>query len=231
MKIAVVSDIHGNNIALKEVLEEVNDLRIKTMFILGDSVGYYYHADAVLKLLKKYSIEMIKGNFEEILIKAYHNKQFAARIKVKYGSSINLTIDKLKRAELNMIKKLPNKKIVMLDSLKFLLCHGSPWDVNYYIYPNTNINILNKCLSNNMDFVLLGHTHYSFAYQKNNVFLLNPGSVGQNRQKGGIAQWIMIDTSNASVIFQNTPYKTENLINEVEKIDPQITYLSEVLKR
>ena len=67
MKIAVLSDIHGNNLALKLVLDEARILGVERLFILGDIVGYYYHPEEVIHLLNDWHKEMIQRNHESML--------------------------------------------------------------------------------------------------------------------------------------------------------------------
>ena len=62
MKIAIISDIHGNYEALFSVLEKAKKESVEHLLILGDIVGYYYHPDKVLNLLAQWSYDMIKGN-------------------------------------------------------------------------------------------------------------------------------------------------------------------------
>ena len=69
MKIGVLSDIHGNHIALEAVLTEAVSLDINRLCVLGDMVGYYYHPDRVLEMLKAWPVDVIQGNHERMLRK------------------------------------------------------------------------------------------------------------------------------------------------------------------
>jgi predicted phosphodiesterase len=111
------------------------------------------------------------------------------------------------------------------------MSHGSPWSNDYYIYPDCDQEIIEKCDSKVHDFVLIGHSHYSFAVKSTNSILINPGSVGQSRQAGGKASWSIINTKNSCFQMFSTEYNIENLLREVEEKDPEIIYLAKVLKR
>ena len=91
---------------------------------------------------------------------------------------------------------LPETKTVQFGQTSLLMCHGSPWSIDYYVYPDCDKEILEKCDSKVHDFVLIGHSHYSFAIRNENSILINPGSVGQSRQTGGKASWCVINTDN-----------------------------------
>ena len=231
MKIGILSDIHGNDVALKCVLKEIHKLNIEKLLLLGDYVGYYYNAHKVLDLLQTCSTEMIKGNHELLLEQSAGNRKKLATIREKYGSGIEVALDLLPTEQIEHLANLPEKKELILDGVKILLCHGAPWNIWEYIYPDTADEIKNKCLASEADFVFIGHSHYSFIYEHNNKVLMNVGSVGQNRKAGGIANWGFIDTSNNIFVIKETLYDVKPLIKQVKYQDPENKYLVNVLYR
>lgn len=126
---------------------------------------------------------------------------------------------------------LPAKKDVTVDSVSFQLNHGSPKSIDEYIYPDAAVEKLEECNSEFHDFILIGHSHYSFSYKCKNSILINCGSVGQSREKGGNAYWAMIDTYDKSYTLKVTPYDTNDLIHEIEINDPDAEYSIRVLQR
>ena len=231
MKIAVISDIHGNYDALVEVLKQAKKEQVEHLLVLGDVVGYYYHPDKVLELLSEWSFDIIKGNHEIILEDLILDSSLQESIRLKYGSGHQEAINKLSKKQLEFLKTLPETKSVHLDGVSILMCHGSPWSNNYYIYPDCKKKIIQKCDSQEHDFVLIGHSHYSFAIKNANSVLINPGSVGQSRKIGGKAYWAIINTQNSCFQLLTTDYNTDKLINEVEQKDIEIKYLIEILNR
>ena len=231
MKIAVISDIHGNYDALVEVLKRAKKENVAHLLILGDIVGYYYHPDKVLELLSEWSFDIIKGNHETILENLILDSSLGASIRSKYGSGHQEAINKLTNDQLQFLKGLPETKSVQYEGVSILMCHGSPWSNDYYIYPDCKKEILFKSDSVAHDFVLVGHSHYAFAIKNANSMLINPGSVGQSRQIGGKASWAIIDTQNCCFQLLTTDYNTDKLINEVKEKDVDIKYLTEILKR
>ena len=231
MKIAVISDIHGNYDALVEVLKKAKKEHVEHLLVLGDIVGYYYHPDKVLELLSEWSFDIIKGNHEKILEDLILDSNKGASIRKKYGSGHQEAINKLSKKQLAFLKDLPETKSVKFDEIAILMCHGSPWSNHYYIYPDCEKEIIQKCDSIKHDFVLIGHSHYSFAIKNANSVLINPGSIGQSRQIGGKASWAIINTQNSCFQLLTTDYNTDKLINEVEQKDIEIKYLTEILNR
>jgi predicted phosphodiesterase len=231
MKVAVISDIHGNFDALVAVLEKAKYENVTHLLILGDIVGYYYHPDKIVELLSEWCFDIIKGNHEKILEDLIADSSLSETIRLKYGSGHQEAINKLTQEQLNFLSDLPETKTVIFGQTSLLMCHGSPWSNDYYVYPDCNKEIVEKCDSSEHDFVLIGHSHYAFAIRNENSILINPGSVGQSRQTGGKASWCIINTDNSCFQFLSTDYNTKDLVKEISEKDPEIEYLTKVLKR
>ena len=232
MKIALLSDIHGNHHALEAVLESVARQNISTLFVLGDVVGYYYRPDVVLRLLGDFQTTWIRGNHEVILNNLRNKTLDPEVVRKKYGSGASLALEILSSDQIDMLVQLPDLRHLEIGGVSFTLCHGSPSDPNRYVYPDTSDESLAECASFvKSDFLLMGHTHYPFVNVKNGVVLVNPGSVGQPRDQSAGASWAVIDTESKSLVFKQTPYPTSELINEINRIDPDVSFLREVLTR
>ncbi len=230
MKLAILSDIHGNYAAFKEVISNCKKFEIEKLLLLGDQIGYYYESENIYNDLNAWNYDAIKGNHEEILLE-YINSDTNYRnlIDRKYGSSIRLLS---KNNEIIKItKNLPSQKFIELDGLNILLCHGSRTDKGKYLYPTEKKEILEKELQDFYDFIFIGHSHYPFIYSNEKSALINVGSVGQNRINGGIANWGILDTESRVYRPMSTPYDTSKLIEMIKKNDPEVDYLEKILKR
>jgi len=227
MRIAVIADMHGNFDAFHKVEEQFKSESIGKLFILGDVVGYYYEPHKILKALAAWDYEIIKGNHEVMLAA---NQQQKLEIRQQYGSGIDIALKKLSKVQINNFKSMPFTKDVTIENTNFMLSHGSPWDYDCYVYPDDRVKI-DKCFTQDKHFILVGHTHYPMSIRKGETVLLNPGSIGQSRESGGIAQWAIIDTDTMKVELKNTDYDISNLQKMVTQIDPDHAYLRDVLTR
>ena len=231
MKIAILSDIHGNIDALKAVSVKMRKLKIDLIFSLGDHLGYYGGAQEVFNEIKEWENHMIAGNHERIFLEFLEEDEaYRNNIINKYGSSYLKYEETFDDELIAEISKLPSKKEVEIDAIKFLLCHGSPLNKDQYIYPDTTKEILNDIEPNNVDYVFMGHTHYPMVYMGKRVMMINVGSVGQSRTIGGIANWGVFDTENKVYIPQNTPYEVSRLEKELKE-DMEKEYLFKILRR
>lgn len=231
MKIGVLSDIHGNHVALEEVLKEAQKQNVEKLYILGDIVGYYYNPGKVLEILSEWDYEMIKGNHESLLMKMKTDSNIYSQVTNKYGNGHQIALNTLSNIQLEFINSLKDQLSINVDNTKFLLSHGSPWNSDEYIYPNTDVTILKKFDEYEYDFILFGHSHYSFSFRTKHGIALNPGSVGQSREKGGKAFWSIINTSNRTFKQIITDYDTTSIKKEIVLYDSNIKYNLEILER
>lgn len=230
MRIAVISDIHGNIFAFRAVIKQIQKSCVDRIFFLGDFTGYYYHPKLVYQKLKKLKATIILGNHEELLFDCLDGKIKVEQLSLKYGSGHKLALKQFSKTEIEEIRKLSYHHYETILGVSIAFYHGSPFDKNYYLYPNADREIYNKC-DTGMDFTFVGHSHYPFITQMPNGLLVNVGSVGQSRKFGGIANWCLLNLENKTIEMQSTPYNINPLIDLVNKYDPDIRYLSVILKR
>lgn len=232
MKIAVLSDIHGNYIALKTVLEEAKRQKVDHLFLLGDQIGYFYRAVEVFELIKEWSYSMISGNHERLFLEYLDASELRKNeINKSYGCCFSYYESHFSKALITEIRQLPEQKTIEKEGFSFLLCHGSLKDKDKYIYPDTSPKVLEENDLIDMDFIFNGHTHYPMVYKGKYSLFVNAGSVGQSRTVGGIANWGIINTKNGVYIPQNTPYNISEVEKELKFFKEQKEYLYKILKR
>ncbi|MCS6796528.1 MAG: metallophosphatase family protein [Raineya sp.] len=232
MKIGVLSDIHANVYALRVVNDFLKNKNISKLFVLGDIVGYYYHPKEVIDILKKYKDAIyVRGNHENMLLESLKSKDYLEKVTKKYGKGIKTAIESLSDSDFAWIEQMPEKVEISIESAKIILCHGSPWNSDFYIYPDASKDIIEKLENYQSNYIFFGHTHYPTCIQLKKMLAINPGSVGQSRLVGGVANFGIFDTTNCSYTQIAIPYSTNNLNKDIEKNDASNTYLREILFR
>ncbi|MGE7910995.1 metallophosphoesterase family protein [Lysinibacillus xylanilyticus] len=232
MKIAILSDIHANAEALSAVLKQCEIQKIDHYYILGDIVGYYFEPNQVISLLKPLNKTVIKGNHEDMLLDAINDKYYLNQVTFKYGIGLEVAIEKLNKEVFEWINSLPYEKCIKVEGLNIKLTHGNRYNWKEYLYPDTPSIILNQYCSEDYDFIFTGHSHYPFLYNSGKCVLVNVGSVGMNKDFGGLASWCILNTETKTVSMQKTPYNVTKLISKINNIDsPNKSYLISVLTR
>ena len=232
MNVAILGDIHGNHLALKKVLSEIKSEGIEHLLIAGDLVGYYYHPDKVFEELSGWTYDIIQGNHDRLLGEIYHgNDRLRKWYKAKYGSGIDCALKLLSAEQCEYLSNLPKKKEITIENRKMLLCHGSPWDPDEYVYPDSPADTFIRCTDEGFDIVIMGHTHYPMEKYINSTVIINPGSVGQPRNNIPGADWAILDLDTFNIQLKHVQYDISTVIEEAEHKDPELLYLAEVLFR
>lgn len=231
MKIGLLGDIHGNSCALRAVLESAKEQGVEQLCLTGDFVGYYYHPDEVLDLLAAWPYYAVRGNHENMLFDAIRSPSRMLAIENKYGSGLRQAQTRLRSEQLVWLDKLPERTTVNIAGIRILLAHGAPWDGDCYLYPDSPEESWLKLASDDIDLVVLGHTHYRFQRKIGKTLIVNPGSVGQARDRIVGAAWAIFDSEKLICEHITTSYDIALVIKEASINDPQKLYLQEVLTR
>lgn len=231
MKLGLMGDIHGNDLALQAVLEAASAAKVDRLLVTGDLIGYYFAPLNVLELLSGWKCDVVRGNHEEMLAKARNDSAYLATVEARYGSGVRVAIEQLSSKQVNSLCSLPHPLDIDVDGIRILLCHGSPGNLNQYIYPDTDIEMLAVGLVQNYDLVLMGHTHYPMLRNIRGIIFVNPGSVGQPRDRKPGACWALFDTQDHSIELRRESYDSTSLAHECQLRHPELPYLFEVLQR
>ena len=231
MKLGLLGDIHGNHRALRAVLNAAKAENVERLLITGDFVGYYFDPAKVLELLNEWDYIAVRGNHEEMLCAVRHNPATLASVTTRYGCGTKVALEQLDSGQLDELCNLPHPLLLELDGLGVLLSHGSPWDLNRYVYPDADPSLFMRCAAEGHDLVVMGHTHHPMRKDLEKTTLVNPGSVGQPRDRNPSAAWALFDTSTRQLTFRRERYDQRMLIAECLCRHPELPYLAEVLER
>jgi putative phosphoesterase len=231
MKLALLADIHSNHFALSAVLDSVEQQKIDTLIIAGDFIGYYFWPLEVFKLLEDWDVVAVKGNHERMLEEARADESSLESVEAKYGTGLTVALDQLDAETIQSLIDLPDMLRYETPDGSLLLCHGSPWDGEQYVYPNSEGPSLDKYADMDAIWIVQGHTHYPMIRKFGDITVVNPGSVGQprNRQKG--AHWALLNTESREVVHFCELYDSSQVVMEAEKRHHNMPYLAGVLDR
>ncbi len=231
MLIALLGDVHGNDLALEAVLDAARAAGAQVLLVTGDLVGYYHRPAAVLALLEGWRYYMVRGNHEDMLASSRVNSVTLDAIERRYGCGMRIALTELAPRQLDELCGLPHPLELAFDSHRILLCHGAPWDNDAYIYPDAVHEVLERCASGGHHLVVLGHTHHAMALHVGPTAIVNPGSVGQPRDRRPGAAWALYDTATGEVSLRREAYASERVADEARFRDPGLPYLADVLTR
>lgn len=220
MKIAFISDIHANVIALKEVLKDIKTQNVDQIICLGDLVGYATYPNEVIDLIREKNIFTIQGNYDESTGEElmacgcdYDNPKDAENA----NRSLFWTQDKVSDDNKEWLKKLPKEKKINIEGWNLYLVHGSPRRNNEYLYPE-NKSVKEIAKEYNFDILLNGHTHLPYFKVINRKYIANAGSAGKPKHGNPRASYIILDIkkNNLNFINREVKYDQEKVAKAIE---------------
>jgi predicted phosphodiesterase len=217
VRIAVVSDIHGNRHAFEAVLDAIEVTDCREMWCLGDLVGYGAEPDACVALARHHAAVCLAGNHDlgvrgDLPLEEF-SRGAALAATWTQGTITPETLEYLKGLEPTNLEE------------EVGLFHASPRDpVWEYVLSPLQAEL---CLDVQRHRVcLIGHSHIALAFSRfegeaasgethgadeeleiaEGEWLINPGSVGQPRDGDPRAAWLELDTENWSAVYRRTEY-------------------------
>lgn len=225
MRVAVLSDIHGNLPALHAVLDSLAHDAPDEIWCLGDLVGYGPHPNECCSLVRERADVCLIGNHDLGVLGRISLDVFApdAAVSARWSEGV---LEEGARSYLESLSPSALREGVGLY-------HASPRDPvwEYVLSPAVALAAL---AGTEEDVVLVGHSHVALSFGWEERFLglapegtevdlagerrlLNPGSVGQPRDGDPRAAWLVLDLDARRAAFRRVPYdigRTQAAIRE-----------------
>lgn len=218
MKIAVISDIHANIYALRNILEHIDDQKVDTIICLGDLVGYGPHPNEVVAAIRRRNILCIKGNYDSSVV----DNQYSYIRETQLNSfSLPWTVNELREENRLYLKNLPNSISLNIANKKILFVHGSPNKVNEYLLENgENTAEIMKQLSE--DVLVCAHTHLPSSKNFDNKLYINCGSVGKPKIGRPNSTYCILDVtedSGVKVEIKEVEYDVKKIVKDMTMLE------------
>lgn len=230
MKLAVITDIHGNEPALKAVLQEI-DTRgdIEEIWCLGDMIAMGPDSNEVLDLLfARPDVQMITGNHDEAILSLLSGEGHPESYK-HTREHHGWIADRLNPEHIAKLKKLPRilEKEVNGKRILGIHYHIEETKRQVHIKDEPFYSILEPTLENmehmygnySADIICFGHNHPEHLFQTERHIYLNPGALGVS--EGGTAPYGVIEISEnkeAVVTIHQVPYDKEAFLRKFETL-------------
>ena len=219
MRYLVFSDIHSNIEAFEKFLGQKKVKNVDKILFLGDLVGYGPDPDAVIDHFRELpQLRAVRGNHDKVIAELESSALFnpAAAFSAEWSKL------KISPANLQYLKKLP-KGPQVID--RFLtICHGSTFDEDYYVFSQFEATESFRFMETSIGF--FGHTHFPVIYylrnekldvvplnentriklDRNTRYLINPGSIGQPRDKNPAPSFVIFDSGKMEISFNRFTY-------------------------
>ena len=184
IKIALLSDIHGNTTALEAVLEDAKRAGVEEYWLLGDVLMPGTGRRHLLNLLEELPITVqILGNWEDSLWRAMKGMLDPSRASHRYlMRHCQYILEEIRPEEIEAMQSLPMQVHRKVSGLRLGITHHLP-DKNWgrELIHIGDQKDFDRLVSNPpCDIAVYGHIHQQFfRYGSGGELILNPGSIGQ----------------------------------------------------
>ena len=228
MKVAILSDIHGNLEALTRVCAQIGDM--EGIILLGDIIDYCQHSNEVISVLRKMSDRIICniwGNHEEMILNDdYSSFDLERGVRCAKHTKKQLSVESVDYLN-NSVTNAGIGKFE-IGGKRILAVHGSIEDNCWKpIEAHQDLSAYSD-----FDFVFSGHSHIPHLFEvyypsedpkrrnKKKTVFINPGSVGQPRNHSPFSQYAILDADTEEVTFRKVDYdfrkEQEAFSNEID---------------
>ncbi len=198
MRVAVISDIHGNYQALESVIMDIAKEKCDKIWCLGDLAMAGPQPRMVLSYIMEHGSDwtIIQGNTDKLI--ADFSLDIYNKLQQKMPVMANALLDDndiIEQDKKDFLKSLPTRKEMMVGGVSVLLVHGSPRRMNEDILPNMKLSQVQEMIEGEIaELILCGHTHVPCGYQTlTRQTIVNVGSVGRPMTGVPKACYVIVD--------------------------------------
>ena len=240
MKIAVLSDIHGNHVAFESCLKYLESIKMDAFIFLGDYVGEFpcteITMDLIYELQKEYPCYIIRGNKEGYQLGGLGNDNPNWDDYLSTIGMIRYAAGHTRERDLEFFASLPITMRVEFPGMPPIrICHGSPRNVREDIRPGYDVN-REIFAEIEEKYIVAGHTHIVTDMKEHSKIVWNPGSVGVALDGSSQAQFMILHGIEGKwePEFLTVAYDTDKVIQEMKdenlyELAPYWTKVSESL--
>ncbi len=217
MRVAIVSDVHGNRQAFDAVLDAIDDSECEELWCLGDLVGYGADPDACVALARENAAICLAGNHDLGVRGSLPLEEFSRGAAL----AASWTQQHIRPQTLEFLNSLEPTNV----DEQAAMYHASPRDpVWEYVLSPLQAELCLDVQAHRVS--LIGHSHVALSFSRfpgspatgetradgeeldleQGEWLVNPGSVGQPRDGDPRAAWLELDTRAWRALYRRTDY-------------------------
>lgn len=224
MRLALVSDQHGNDVAFRAVVEDLERIGADKVVCLGDTTQGGSEPAETLERLRALGCPTVLGNADALLLEVPQSSP--EPITERLLEVREWTLSQLGESHLEQIRAFEPVVRREYEGLRLLFCHGSPASYDDVLLPELGGEALVPFRGHDADLVAGGHTHLQWTRRVGDVLYVNPGSVGISYDRHAdrltlrpLAEWalVTVESGAASVEFRQAPYSAADVRAAAER--------------
>jgi predicted phosphodiesterase len=232
LRYLILSDMHANWDAFEVVLRRARRKRFDAVLVLGDLVGYGAAPNQVVEAVRDLGPRLytVRGNHDKVVTGIDSGSNFNQTAL----TAAQWTATRLTPANLRYVRDLPRGPIRIEDGVA--ICHGSPLDEDTYVF--SDVDAWEIFASFAMPVTFFGHTHIPSVFSlegralgvralrgnggtlhlhPEGRYLVNPGSIGQPRDRDPRASYMTYDSERRIVRWHRIDYPVAEAQRRIRK--------------
>ncbi|MGC5327490.1 metallophosphoesterase family protein [Brevibacillus sp. SYSU BS000544] len=218
MRIAFLSDIHGNAVALEAVLADIEKQRIDQIYVLGDIAYRGPEPKRSIQLVQSLQTTVIKGNADEWTVRGVQAGEVREDLLEMMNREREWTIDRLDESDLIYLRNLPDEfQLQLTDSLRLHAFHATKESLFDIVLPDASVEQLQtKILSEQAAITVYAHIHLPYVRYMNGKCLINTGSVGLPFDGLPLASYAVVEAENNRyrATIERVPYDLDKVVEQ-----------------
>jgi predicted phosphodiesterase len=218
VQLALLSDQHGNDVAFRAALADVERLGVGEIVCLGDVAQGGTEPAQTLDRLATIGCDTVLGNADAFLLEVPADSPEPVterQLEVRAW-----TLSQLGSSHVEQIRSFAPVVRRELDGVSLLLFHGSPRSYDDVLLPELGGEALVPFRGHDAALLAGGHTHLQWTRRIGDALYVNPGSVGISYDRHAdppvlraLAEWALVTVSDGavSVEFRQVPYTVEDV--------------------
>jgi len=225
MRVAFFGGIYNNYLALTAALADARRRGAEAIYCLGDVGGFGPHPDRSIELLREHRIQMVQGNYDDSVGNArpdcgcgYTDPRDNHYAQISYS----YTVENTSSVHLPWLAALPPRGEVEIDHQRFTMVHGSPRQVNEFLWETTSPDHFLESLASDAAADVLLCTHTGIHWQRrlpSGRRVVNVGALGRPANDGRTEVWYAWYDSAQPIPFSFVPvdYPYQRLAREMRE--------------
>jgi predicted phosphodiesterase len=225
MRAAFFGGIYNNYLALRAALQDARRRGAETIYCLGDIGGFGPYPDRSIEILRSENIPVVQGNYDDSVGNGrpdcgcgYTDPRDNHYARISYA----YTVERTSAAHRPWLAGLPPKREVSWEAKRFIMVHGSPRQVNEFLWETTSPDDFLERLVQDARADVLLCTHTGIHWQRelpSGRRVVNVGALGRPANDGRTEVWYSFYNSERAQPFEFIPvgYDYRRLSREMQR--------------
>lgn len=233
MKLAFISDIHGNAIALDAVLQDIQQKNVDKVLVLGDICYRGPEPQRAFDLVRALNCNVIKGNADEWVVRGVQRGEVPDHVLELMNKERDWIASQLSNESIDYLRELPTQLNLEVEGIQIHAFHATP-DSLFEVVPPTasDETILEKLVPSEADLYIYAHIHKPYIRFINGKCIVNIGSVGLPFDGLNKASYSIVEINESSIQTSNVRvnYDVQKVVEQYKNVEyPNAEMMSRVV--